>query len=423
LAQNQRDEGLREDGIIAFRAFEFRLVQSAGAVCCGLFLLWSPSGARADDQSPAVVHVGYLAQSVKRLPPQPYLDPSPPDEGLAGARLGIDDDNTTGRFTGQNFVLDDSTVSDGGDVIASFRKLVGAGVRDIVVNLPASALLTIADLPEAHDVTLFNAGAPDDELRADKCRKNVLHTLPSRGMLADGLIEYLLTKQWRNIFLVVGPTPEDRAYADAMKRSITKFHARLVTEKAWTYQPGARRSDTGHYAMTAQIASFTQGMSYDVLIVADENDQFGDYISYATYDPRPVAGTHGLVPSGWARPHQEWGATQLQDRFLRLAKRWMTDRDYAAWAAVRSIGEAATRTQSTDAPKIAEYLRGDTFQLGGYKGLPLSYRPWDGQMRQAILLTDSRALVSVSPQQAFLHQFTALDTLGVDQPETKCRMQ
>lgn len=369
------------------------------------------------------VHIGYLGVVVKQPPPEPYLDPVPADLGVAGARLGIDDNNTTGRFTGQKFVLDESEVQQGGDVMAGLKKLAADGMNLIVTNLSEADLLKIADLPEAHDITFFNTAAPDDDLRADKCRANILDTAPSRAMLADGLVQYLLTKRWPNIFLVVGPTDADHAYAAAMKASITKFHAKLVAEKAWDYQPGSKRADTGQYAMTQQVANFTQGTDYDVLVVADLDDEFGDYLSYATYTPRPVAGTHGLVPSAWARPHQGWGATQLQDRFLRLAKRWMLDPDYDAWLAVRAIGEAATRAQSTDAGKIMSYMRSDKFQLGGYKEYPLSFRPWDGQMRQAILLSDSRAVVSVSPQAAFLHQFSQLDTLGVDQPETKCHMK
>jgi len=376
--------------------------------------------AAAEEDSTATLRIGFLAQAVKRLPSQPYLDAPPADEGIAGARLAIDDDNTTGRFTGQRFVLEEATVPESGDVADGFRKLAGEGIRFVATDLPAGALLAVADLPEAKGVTLFNAGASDDALRAEKCRANLLHTLPSRAMLADGLIEYLVTKQWRNVLLVTGPTEADRAYAAAVKRAIEKFHARLVADNPWTYQPGARRSDTGHYAIGAEVARFTQGFSYDVLVVADEDDEFGDYLAYATYDPRPVAGTHGLVATGWARPHQEWGATQLQDRFLHAAKRWMTDRDYAAWLAVRAVGEAATRTRSIDPGAIAAYLRGEAFELGGYKGLPLSFRPWDGQMRQAILLADARALVSVSPQPAFLHQFSVLDTLGIDRPESQC---
>ena len=395
---------------------------AALAVPAALVLAVAMGPARAEEQGSAAMSIGFLGELVKREAPQPYLDPPPGDEGVAGARLGIADDNTTGRFTGQKFHLAEALVPTGGDLAAAFRKLVGEGVRLVVTDLPETSLLAIAALPEAQNVTLFNTAAPDDDLRADKCRANVLHTVPSRAMLADALVQYLMVKQWRRVFLVVGPSEADRAYAAAVKRSITKFGARLAVEKPWTYEPGARRSDTGHYAIAAEVASFTQGVSYDILVVADEDDAFGDFFSYATYDPRPVAGTSGLVPSAWARPHQEWGATQLQDRFRNAAKRWMTERDYAAWLAVRAVGEAAVRAQSTDPGQLAAYMRSDQFQLGGYKGSPLSFRPWDGQMRQAILLADERALVSVSPQPQFLHKSSALDTLGIDEPESKCHL-
>lgn len=100
----------------------------------------------------------------------------------------------------------------------------------------------------------------------------------------------------------------------------------------------------------------------------------------------------------------------------------MSERDYAAWMAVRSIGEAATRTRSTDPAKIVEYLRSDAFDLAAFKGVKLTFRKWDGQLRQPILLADANSLVSVSPQSGFLHQFSELDTLGIDRPETSCRM-
>jgi hypothetical protein len=44
-------------------------------------------------------------------------------------------------------------------------------------------------------------------------------------------------------------------------------------------------------------------------------------------------------------------------------------------------------------------------------------------LRQPILLFDGRNTVSVSPQEGFLHPDTTLDTLGVDRPETKCKLK
>jgi ABC transporter substrate binding protein (PQQ-dependent alcohol dehydrogenase system) len=130
-----------------------------------------------------------------------------------------------------------------------------------------------------------------------------------------------------------------------------------------------------------------------------------------------------MVATAWAPAHQEWGATQLQDRFLRQAHRWMTSRDYTAWMAVRAIGEAATRAKSVDPATLMAFMRGDKFQLAAFKGVPLSFRDWDGQLRQPVLLADDRAIVSVSPQPGFLHQFSELDTLGIDCPETKCHLK
>ena len=381
------------------------------------------SAAEAPAAGASTLEIAYLTETTKREQPFPYLDAPPADEGIQGARLGIADDNTTGHFTGQSFALKEFAVPDEGDVEGTFRQIVDGGLRFLVADLPGPTLARLAALPEAAQATIINAGATDDGLRAELCRPNLLHTMPSRAMLADALVQYLVVKRWRDILLVVGRGEDDRAYAAAIEASAHKFQARIVAKKPWTFQPGARRTDTGHFAIEAEVARFAQGISYDVLVVADHRDEFGDYLSYRTFDPRPVAGTQGMVPTAWARPFEQWGATQLQNRFLRQAHRWMTDRDYAAWMAVRAIGEAATRTNSVDPTAIAQFMRGDKFELAAFKGAKLSFRAWDGQLRQPVLLVDDRSLISVSPQPGFLHQFSELDTLGIDQPESKCRMK
>jgi ABC transporter substrate binding protein (PQQ-dependent alcohol dehydrogenase system) len=377
------------------------------------------SNVHADGQT---VQVGWLSQVVKRTLPLSYLDQPPEDEGIQGARLGVADNDTTGHFTGQSFELVESIAPADGDLAAAFRDLAAKSVRLVVTDLAAADLLSVAGLPEATAATIFNTAAPDDRLRGEDCQANLLHLLPSRAMLADALVQYLVAKRWSNLFLVVGHGEGDVEFAGDIHHAAQKFQARIIQDKPWTFVPGAKRTDTGHFAIQAEVARFTQGISYDVLVVADEEDEFGDDLSYRTFDPRPVAGTQSLVPSAWARPHEQWGATQLQARFLLQAKRWMTDRDYAAWMAVRAIGEAATRSKSTDPAAISAFLRSEHFELAAYKGARLSFRSWDGQLRQPILLADARSLVSVSPQPGFLHQFSELDTLGIDKPETKCRM-
>jgi ABC transporter substrate binding protein (PQQ-dependent alcohol dehydrogenase system) len=125
----------------------------------------------------------------------------------------------------------------------------------------------------------------------------------------------------------------------------------------------------------------------------------------------------------WTPTSESWGGTQLQDRFIRLARRRMSDVDMQAWTACRMIGEAASRTQSVDPAKIMQDIKRRDFGVAAYKGQKLSLRDWDWQLRQPILLSDGRTVVSVSPQPGFLHQVTELDTLGIDRSETKCRLR
>jgi len=370
---------------------------------------------------PAAVPVGYLALVPPRTVPLTLLDPPLKDEGVQGARVALVDNQTTGRFLNQAYTLNESLAPDAPAVLAAARAMLAAGQRVIVTDLPAPLLLRVADMPEARDAILLDATSEDDSLRGADCRARVLHLLPSRAMLADALMQYLAVKRWRNVLLVPGQGEADRAYADALRRSARKFGLKLVADKPWAFQPGAQRTDTGHVTIGAEVARFTQGLSYDVLVVADTAGEFGDDLAYRQTDPRPVAGTHGLVPAAWARPFEQWGSTQLQLRFQKAAGRPMTARDFGAWMAVRAVGEAATRAGSADPAAIAAYLRGPKFELAAFKGSRLTFRAWDGQLRQPVLLADQRSLVSVSPQPGYLHQSSELDTLGIDQPETACK--
>jgi ABC transporter substrate binding protein (PQQ-dependent alcohol dehydrogenase system) len=243
-------------------------------------------------------------------------------------------------------------------------------------------------------------------------------------MLADALAQYLVWKQWRRWLLVVGSHAEDKLYGDALRRSAKRFGARIVQEKVFEDTGGARRTDSGVVQIQRQLPVFTQGApAYDVLVAADESEVFASYLPYRTWDPRPVAGSAGLVPTSWDGSHDQWGAVQLQDRFMKQFSRRMTARDLQAWTAVRMIGESSSRTGSTDPKVMLDFLKGPDFALAAFKGQPLALRDWNLQLRQPILLSDGRMIVSVSPQEGFLHQVSELDTLGIDRPESQCRLK
>jgi ABC transporter substrate binding protein (PQQ-dependent alcohol dehydrogenase system) len=366
------------------------------------------------------IRIGYLRAYAPGLALSP-LDIPPRDEGVAGAELAIRDNNTTGSFTGQAFSLKVVEVEPGADVRPAVGSMVSAGVRLVLADLSPGQLLAAADAVSSTGALLFNVGSVDDSLREQDCRPNVFHTAPTRSMLADALAQYLVWKQWPRWVLLSGSHDADRQFADALRRAASRFGGRIVGEKVFEDTGTARRTDTGVVQIQRQIPVFTQGLpDHDVVLVADESEVFGTYVPYRTWVPRPVAGTAGLIPSAWHPATELWGATQIQNRFAKQAGRRMVWKDMAAWTAVRVIGEAATQTGGGDPLVLSEYIRSDKFSIAAYKGQKLTFRRWNRQLRQPIFLGDQDSVVSTSPQEGFLHQFSALDTLGVDQPETRC---
>jgi len=370
------------------------------------------------------VPIGYLEQEVKRPLPISRLNIPPDDLGVAGAELALKDNNTTGRFTKQQFTLDVVRVPVGDDAVAALEKLVESGHHFILVDAPAKTLLILADAAKGKDVLLFNISAPDVRLRQEDCRANVLHVAPDRAMLADALAQYLVWKKWTRWLVVKGTLPEDLDYLAAVERAAQRFGGKIVEEREYKGTLEARRSDSGQQQIQQQMPTLTQGApDYDVLIVADENEVFGPYLPYRSWDPRPVAGTAGLKAMSWHPAHEQWGATQMQNRFQRFAKRFMLPLDYQAWVAVRAIGEGVTRTGSANLDPVNAYIRSDKFDLAAFKGQKVTFRAWDGQLRQPIIIAGPDLPVSMSPQEGFLHEHAEVDTLGFDEPETKCKLK
>ena len=372
----------------------------------------------------ATVDFAYLALATKRVLPLSYLDQPPTDDGIQGARLGLADDETTGRFIHQTYHLTEAILPDAAAVLASFKSLAAAGQKIFVTDLPADLLLQVADLPEAKDATLLDATAQDDRLRADGCRANVLHLLPSRAMLADALMQYLVVKKWRNILLVGGPDAGDKAYADAIRHAAAKFQI--------SYRPG-QALDLRSRRPPHRYRPLRDRGRGRALHPGRQLRRAGRGRRGRQFRRRAVL-SHDRSPAG--RRHAGAGAQRLGAAVRAMGRH----------AAAEPLPEAGRALD--DRPGLWRLDGGARGRRGGgpwqqhgppgdrglpaqpgfrvwpaFKGARLSFRSWDGQLRQPVLLADARSLVSVSPQPGFLHQFSELDTLGVDQPEASCHMK
>ena len=379
------------------------------------------SSAAGFSEQPLEIKIGYIRSPPSRIRIS-LIDIPASNDGLAGAQLATDDDNATGRFLNQHYTLIEKLLGEGDDPVVAMNALADQGASFIVTNLDADRLLKVADAGKARGETLINASALDERLREQDCRANVIHVAPTRSMLADALAQYLIWKKWRKWALLTGSHENDGLFADALRHAAIRFGAKIVEERQFKDSGGARRTDSGVAEIQRQMPVVTQSLpDHDVLVAADESEVFAGYLPYRTWDPRPVAGSAGLVPTTWDAAFDQWGAVQLQNRFTKAFSRPMTAQDMQAWTAVRMIGEAAIRGNSGEPGKMLAYIKSPEFSVAAFKGQKLTLRDWNLQLRQPILLFDGRNTVSVSPQEGFLHQVSALDTLGLDRPETKCK--
>jgi ABC transporter substrate binding protein (PQQ-dependent alcohol dehydrogenase system) len=234
-------------------------------------------------------------------------------------------------------------------------------------------------------------------------------------MLSDALAQGLLARNWTRVLVLEGEKPEDVTFSTAFQNSARKFGLKIVDVRHFVLGHDPRQRDKNN------VRLLTGGVRHDVVFVADATREFAPFVPYNTMDPRPVVGSEGLVPLAWHIYWERHGAPQLNRRFAKRSGHPMSDRDWATWAGVRALAQAVVGNRKTPERMLADALLDSNLTLELYKGFPGSFRPWNRQLRQPILLTTSHAVVGLAPVEGALHQHNTLDTLGIDAPQFRCR--
>lgn len=361
------------------------------------------------------VNILYLEQKIQKPPVLSNVIEEPENLGLSGALLAVVDSNKSSKFLNQNYSLITKISYDENELIQAFEEFVKNKNSYVILNVEDELLKKIIANPISKDALLINAGSQTTDLRKDYCNKNLLHTIASNAMLYDGLVQFLVKRNFKNIFLITGKDPKDIQISDDIKRAVKKFGAKIVKEKVWDNNTDIRRRATEEFPV------FTQASDYDVIVVADYFGDFGESLYFNTWLPRPVAGTQGLTPVTWNKVIESNGAAQMQSRFESFASRWMESKDFSNWVAVRTIINSIMKTKTADLKTNLDFIYSDNFDVAAYLGRKLSFRDYNGQLRMPISLIQPRALISTSPQEGFLHPITDLDTLGIAPFEMKCK--
>jgi ABC transporter substrate binding protein (PQQ-dependent alcohol dehydrogenase system) len=340
------------------------------------------------------------------------------DRPFAGAQVGLDEAQALTRVLKIEFALERISVKSPAEVASAVTQARDAnGIHFFIVDAPAEAFKPLADAIKGRDILAFNTTAEDDTLRRNLCAAELVHTLPSLAMRMDALMQYLVSRKWTNLLVLEGPLPTDAAMVKALENSVKKFGARIVTKQQFKPGTDPREREKNDPALLS-----AGSRDYDVVFVADHAFDFARQVPYHTVRARPVVGSIDLEPVAWHWTWEHNGAPQVNSRFHKLTNgRHMEGLDWAAWIAVKMVVQATLRTRSADFAQQRKFILGEG-AFDGNKGLAVSVRPWDHQLRQAVLLAAPYTVVARAPVEGFLHKTNDLDTLGDDEPETPCRL-
>jgi ABC transporter substrate binding protein (PQQ-dependent alcohol dehydrogenase system) len=338
-----------------------------------------------------------------------------PKRPLSGVQLALKESRVLGRSLDAKFVMAPIAETSTKSLIISIDEAITAGTAFFILDLPLEILTAVVGRYTDEPVLFYNARHQSDQLRLMFCGGNLFHTIPSDAMLNDALSQHLKKMQWDKILVLEGQEDRDAEVVISFKNSAKKFGLKIVDTKQFVLSNDPRIRDKHN------IILLTSGRSHDVVFVADQPGEFSRYIPYQTQKPALVVGAQGLEPAAWHWSWERYGAPQLNQRFEKLTGEKMSDTEFAGWAAARSIITAVVKTRSFSFPPIYDYIAASDTTLDLYKGYPGSFRPWNRQLRQPVLLHTHNAVVASAPIDGFMHQFNDLDTLGLDRLESSCQ--
>lgn len=344
----------------------------------------------------------------------------PTGRAIDGVQLAAEDSAFELDAAGIALEVKDVVLPNAAGLTKALAELKAAKVQHVVADLPAAELRALVQAAPAAlgGAIVFNAAADDDALRGAQCAAHLLHTVPSRAMLSDALAQYLAARNWRKALVLQGPLPGDAPMLEAFNRSAKRYGIKATSTKPFKLTGDPRERDLGNVRLLTG-----SDREHEVVAVLDSDGEFARTVPYATQLPRPVVGANGLVAVPWHPLWERNGGPQLSRRFAKEHKRPMTGHDWAAWIAGRAVATVLVDLPKAPVAQQLKALRGGPVAVDGFKGPRLSFRAWDGQLRQPIFLSHVDGVIGVAPLDGVLHPKEVMDTLGVDEAESACKQR
>ena len=334
---------------------------------------------------------------------------------IAGARLGLKDIKPFQRMAKVKFKLMSLRIKNIDTAANDILNHINSNnIKIILLDLPATELSNVVNKISKLNIAVINISSKNNELRSSNCNQNLFHTIPSERMLSDSLAQYLSDKKWRKVLMLTGPLEIDKAKSESFIESAKQFGLKIIDNRNFLLGNDPRARDQN------DLDFLTGSAKYDAVYISDTHKEFSYRVPFATHIPSAVIGSSGLTPRAWHWSYLRHGAPQVHGRFERMHQRRMTEEDWAAWIAMRAIAEALVRFKDNENFSFHDSFISENFKLDGSKGPVLSFRKWNRQLRQPIMLSTDNWVTSIAPLESFVHRENNLDTIGIDSKTSKC---
>lgn len=334
------------------------------------------------------------------------------------------------------------------------------GVFGLVGGFGVERARALSALTREIPVPFLNIGAPDDRLRNEECSAFTFHVAPSHAMYIDALTGWFIRSGFRRWAFVHEESDAGRELYSRAKWALTERH--FGGREVGRVEVGQQEADWERVLTSLQRAE-----PQVVMVLLEPERQLRllrlavDYgaawqiagLPYPEAQTRSfyrawVGAAEGAEPlfraSGWEATLDAYGAREFNERFEARFGIPMDESAWAAYQAIRILYDSAVAARSTDGSEVASYLASPSAVFDVWKGIGVSFRPWDQQLRQSLYLVQLAGMGEgepgegepgeVGPAVTLVGELPAiymprsdpverLDQLGDLEQRSRCRLQ
>jgi ABC transporter substrate binding protein (PQQ-dependent alcohol dehydrogenase system) len=370
------------------------------------------------------------------LLPAPPADASPAATVARAAEQGttmvFEEFDFNAMLVGLTLKIPTRTVAGADEAVAAAAELVEAEGAFALLGGYGSVDETLAVMrwAEERGVPFLNVGQGADLLRNAECRATTFHVAPSDAMYVDAISGWYVRSSFRRWFVIASDDAQGRSLVERTAWSLANRHfgARIVERRfvAADADPQAiardlRRSNADLAlllldgpAQLRYLAAFeAAGVDVQIAGFPHPETQTRDFF-FASRDASPRLGAN-FRALAFEATLDRYGAREINARYRARFDEPMDPPAWAAYVAVKALFEAVTFGGSIDPADVLAYLRSPDSVFDLWKGIGVSFRPWDRQLRQSLYLVG----IDSSAQEPFrlgalVGELPAIYLAGVD---------